>query len=606
MESVPRIETPVTPEKSRDVLYFETLTAQRDVFSSHYALNKLRKGKRVEEMSESDLEDYKAVKAEYNKRQDLFLASLNNLSPEDDKKVAGLISLTKVEIELSKLERPAEVKTEATPAPAITPDSFDQAIVEVPTTPTPEEIVGETRIHPEESVKSDQTKKLEDILAEKYKILHQEVSVIDRRPLEEEIRALEAELETEKQRPKAELLERQEAETNPDRPAPRGFMQRVRDSYEKVKDAIMGSNRISGGSESVESRMSPLGLRHQPLTTPEVPRESAETIQPEVAPQQPEKATTGEPRQEREPRKASVWSWLKERGKGVLTFGLWEFHQAERFRSQTKEVANDTDALVTLIQQERNLSLEEAEKEAWETVEELKKNNLDISASEFYQANKDITERKRKENNDEIEYIIKNAGNELVDRLAKYRGFKGEDVLTVENKLAFEADLRGELNKMRDGAMRKDFVNFAKLMRRNLDREWWLRYVWGTTEALWGFMGVMFVTAKIEAIAAAKLLAAEKAAGAVKSGTGAIEQMFTQKMHENIWTTLKEMARNSPQHLNLDNSTLQELSQKVLDSNGMFEKEWVSQAVEGLRSSRVLPEGLPIKIPLEVLKVLGF
>ena len=66
------------------------------------------------------------------------------------------------------------------------------------------------------------------------------------------------------------------------------------------------------------------------------------------------------------------------------------------------------------------------------------------------------------------------------------------------------------------------------------------------------------------------------------------------------------MAQNGPQHLNLDNSTLQELSQKVLDGNNMYEQEWVSQAAEGLRSSRALPEGLPINIPLDVMKVLGY
>ena len=66
------------------------------------------------------------------------------------------------------------------------------------------------------------------------------------------------------------------------------------------------------------------------------------------------------------------------------------------------------------------------------------------------------------------------------------------------------------------------------------------------------------------------------------------------------------MAQNGPQHLNLDSQTLTDLSQKVLDSNGMFESEWVNGVVEGLKSSRTLPEGMPIKIPVEVLKVLGY
>ena len=585
MESVPRIETPVTPEKSRDVLYFETLTAQRDVFSSHYALNKLRKGKRVEEMSESDLEDYKAVKAEYNKRQDLFLASLSNLSPEDDKKVAELTGLTKVEIELSKLQRSAEVKTEATPAPGITPDMYDEPAVEVPVAPTPEDVVGEARIHHPEVVAEPQV----EIPARDMtlKEINQKIAFAKRQTI-----GLKGENAEYWEAQKAQLLERQEAEANPDRPAPRGFMQRARDAFEKAKDAIMGSNRISGGSESVESRMSPLGLRHQPLTTPEVPRESAETVQPEVAPQQPEKATTGEPRQEREPRKASVWSWLKERGKGVLTFGLWEFHQAERFRSQTKEVANEAKALATLLQQERNLSLEEAEKEAWETVEELKKNNLDISASEFYQANKDITERKRKENNVEIEYIIKTAREALHTKLGigkgafkEYRGWAGNDILTLENKLAFEADLRGELNKIRDGAMRKDFINFAKLIRRNLDQGWWVRYVWGTAEAIWGFVGVQILMLKWEAIQAAKLLATEKAAiGGAEAGITAAQESLMGHLQHSIWQDLANSGVPTEQ--------LPDLVKQVLNSNTLSDR--ILEGVRGGLDAWKLPSNFVI------------
>lgn len=603
MERIPPVEQSTTPEKSRDELYFNTLIAQRDVFSSHYTLNQLRKGRKVEQMSDTEIEDYKSVKKEYENRRDLFLASLSNLNKEDDKKISELTSLAKVEIELSKLEKPAEVKNESTPAPAITPDSFDQPGVEAPVSPqTAEEIVGKTRIHPEEpSVvepqveKSDRTKEIERILAEKYRILYQEVSVIDRRALEEEIRALEAEKNTSE----AELLERQDAEANPDRSAPKGFMQRVRDSFGRAKEAFMGSNRISGGSESVESRMSPLGLRHQPLTQ-EPTRDSVKTVRPEVSQPRPAQPEVGPQQSEKEPKKPSVWGWLKERGKGVWNFGIWEFHQAERFRSKTKEVANETKTLATLIQQERNLSLEEAEKEAWETVEELKRNNLDISAPEFYQANRDITERKGKENDDEIEYIIKNSGNELVDKLAKYRGEAGQDVLTLENKAKFEADLRRELNKRRDGALRKDFVGFAKIMRRNLDENWNWRYVWGAAEATLGFIGVKYLVMKIEQAALAKLLAAEKATGVAGSG---VEQIVTQAMNENVWNTLKEMAQQNG--INLNPAELKELSQRVLDFNGMFEQEWISNASEALRSSRTLPQGFPIQIPPDVMSFLG-
>lgn len=594
MERMSSAERPITPEKSRDELYFETLKSKRDVLSSHYTMNKLRKGRKVAEMSEADMEDYKLVKKEYDKRRESFLASLGNLSPEGDKNISELTSLSKVEIELSKLERPVETGAGVV-APAITPDSFGQPGVETPVSPqTPEQVVGETRIHPEGSANAEEFVSPDDAESPDRDTTMDEVDRMLKYS-QDTARPLETAYWQSK---KAELLERQEAEANSDRPAPRGFLQRVKDSFNRAKESFMGANRISGGSETVESRMSPLGLRKEAKESLSSGELSGST-QPKAVPQQ-EKVFAGEPRQEREPKKPSGWGWLKERGKGIWNFGIWEFHQAEKFRTKTKEAANDVKALATLIQQERNLSLEEAEKEAWETVEELKKNNLDISASEFYQANKDITERKKKENDDEVEYIIKNAGNDLVEKLAKYRGFSGEDVLTLENKLAFEADLRGELNKMRDGAMRKDFVNFSKLMRRNLDQGWWERYIWGATEAVWGFMGMMFITAKIEAVAAAKLLATEKAARVAGSG---VEQFVTQAMNENVWSTLKEMAQQNG--INLNPSELKELSQRVLDFNGMFEQEWVNSASEALRSSRTLPQGFPIQIPPDVMSLLG-
>ena len=103
------------------------------------------------------------------------------------------------------------------------------------------------------------------------------------------------------------------------------------------------------------------------------------------------------------------------------------------------------------------------------------------------------------------------------------------------------------------------------------------------------------------------MLSKEAAATVMTAGTEqATEQAFTQAMNENIWTTLKEMALNGPQNLNLDNTTLQELSQKVLDINKMYEPEWINNAIEGLKSSRILPQGMPIQIPPEVMKVLGF
>lgn len=103
----------IEKEKNRDKLYFDALMAQRDVFRFHKAMNKLRKFRKVTEMPENEIEDYKLAKKEYKKHVDLFLASLRNLNEEDDTKISELTSLSKVEAELSKLEKPVEVISSA-------------------------------------------------------------------------------------------------------------------------------------------------------------------------------------------------------------------------------------------------------------------------------------------------------------------------------------------------------------------------------------------------------------------------------------------------------------------------------------------------------------
>ena len=264
MENVPRVENPTTSEKSRDVSCFEALIAKRDVLSSHYTMNQLRKSRKIEEMSDAEIEDYKSVKTEYNKRRELFLASFGNLNEEDGQKVSELTSLTKVEIELSKLEKPVEagvgIETGAggvdtkTSAGGGGGEGNDQPVVGTPSRQVAEDIAGETLInHEEPAVDAGAEAGVSPGEAESPD-RGTTMDEVDRmlRYSQDTARPLEIAYWESK---KAELIERQEAEANPDRPAPRGFLQRARDSYDRAKEAIMGANRISGGSETVESRM---------------------------------------------------------------------------------------------------------------------------------------------------------------------------------------------------------------------------------------------------------------------------------------------------------------------------------------------------------------
>ena len=411
-----------TPEKSAEELCLETLKLKRDLLSSHYALNSLRRAldKRVKQMTDeefkSDLEvsNYKKVADEYNRRRRIFLESFDSLSEADREKITELTSLTKIEIELSS-RKSAVVEPEVKPEKEIS----EQQVVE----------------KPEREITLEEAERMLKYSKDTGRVL--------------ELAYWESK--------RAELLERQDAEANPYRTAPKGFTQRVRDSY--------------------DSRMSPLGLRKEAM-------EALSSDQPE----------TGDVSLEtKDSRQWTVKGWLAERGKGILSAGIWEVRQAWRFQKGTKLAADDLEALSAGINIE---NADEAQEKANEILRIMRENNITtVTAPEFVGIAKNVTYEKAAENNDRIEYIIKNAIDTFKERVAKYRGqATAETVLTPENIKEVENDLRMQLNKFRDGATMEDVKNFAKVMRDNMDKRWWLRYVYAPLEAsLLGYLGYTYL-----------------------------------------------------------------------------------------------------------------
>ncbi len=575
-EQITPQEQILTPEKSAEELYLDALEKKRDTLLAFHTMNSFRRGKEPGEMSPEEIEKYKTLREEWRSKKETSFGVWDTLTEDKQQEFAAMGSrLYDVQAKLTLLRKPKE---EVPASEAAVPPATEEVKEPAQKEPTQEEapVVLPESAEAEEKAEVEAEKESAQPVPEKPE------SALSLADVDDYIARLENSspqplLAIEAWKAKRnELKERQEAETNPDQTPPKGFMQRVRDVFDKTKESVMGANRISGGSETVESRMNSLGLR-------EIPSTSEAAAQPEAEPKMPTK-----------------WGWFKERAKGVWNFGIWEFHQAERFRSKTREVANEAKALATLIQEERDMTPEAAEKEAWEIVDELKSKGLDISAPEFYQVSSEISEEKRKKNDEEREYIVMTASNRLLDELPKYRGEAGQDVLTEENKLKFQADLRMQLDKLRDGFMKQYTVDLAEVMRRNLDENWWRRYIWGTAEAALGFAGVKFLTVK-----AADWWAAAKMAKAAE-GAEAAKDFVMQGMNENVWHTLDQMAQNGPKHLNLDPVELKSLAQKVLETNGMFEPEWTNSLTEGLRNSRALPQGLPLKIPTEVMAFLGY
>lgn len=479
-ERLTQQERPVTPEKSREELYADTLRLKRDVLSSHYAMNSLRRNinERIDQIpddrfaDDEEVKQYEAVKQEYDRRRKFFLDSLGQLSEQDNQKVSEFTSLTKVEVELSSISRQA-TREGAGGAPAAEASGREEAEKELFTqtvAETPEREISleeaERKLEQEKGAKhqlgavywetkiaelqerqkaeadakrrddiNKKIKELEDTLAEKYRILHQEVSVIDRRPLEEEVRTLEGE----KSRLEKEL-------ESPEGKVGKSWGDRIRSVFGRRKAEVVGAE------ETEKTGPKPEGSKQW-----------------------------------------TVLGWLAERGKGILSAGIWEVRQAWRFQRGTKLAASDAEAISTLINIE---NADEAQEKANEILQIMRENSITtVTAPEFLDIAKKVTYEKAAENNDRINHIIKTSIETLKERVAKYRGqATAETVLTPENIKAVENELKMQLNQFRDGATMKDVKNFARVMRDNMDKHWWLRYIYAPLEAsLLGYLGYHYL-----------------------------------------------------------------------------------------------------------------
>ena len=125
METAQRQTPESQVEKTKEKLYLEALIAKRDLYSSHYAMNTLRRSidKRIESLdgeqlkNDPEVQKYELVRSEYQRRKDLFNSSLESMDIGDAAKMASLTNLTAVEVELSMLEALTGNKDDITSVP---------------------------------------------------------------------------------------------------------------------------------------------------------------------------------------------------------------------------------------------------------------------------------------------------------------------------------------------------------------------------------------------------------------------------------------------------------------------------------------------------------
>jgi hypothetical protein len=247
-----------------------------------------------------------------------------------------------------------------------------------------------------------------------------------------------------------------------------------------------------------------------------------------------------------------VWGFVKERAKGFGTFGLWEIKEAEVMRRGTKNTDEEIKAISQSIQQEEGLNEEEALKEATDIQEVLGRS---ATAESYEQISNIITGNKSEQNNkiekDIVDYAVEQLGKRLESRpiIANYRSVHGgEKVMTQENIDALRAELSAELKKLRNGQIRKDRLNYASLMRKNLDPKWWYRYIYGPAEVVLLGIGFKFLLTK---------LAAEKA-GVVAGKTGG-EKVAEVALKDTVWGEAKrQLVHNGI--LNPTNTQIQQVA----------------------------------------------
>ena len=337
---------------------------------------------------------------------------------------------------------------------------------------------------------------------------------------------------------------------------------------------------------------------------------------PSLGPEFQNRATVAH--QEAKGRIQKVGGWFKERLKGFLTLGFTEFKQARNFKKATERGGDEIKSMVNRIQETHNLSLSASEEYVYAIDKMLEEQGLiqrdvqgrvrrDITPDEYWDTVDFVTAKRIRKNDETIKKIVDIEINNLRERLkdGKWNSYKtantGESVFVSEKLEKMRAELTVKLKEMQNGQARKDEVGFAKIIRTNLDKNWWARRIYGTADVLvWlsllGAGALNWLGGKGVAGSAA---ATERVVDHVKSSGG----LDGVQIRENPWNTLKEVAHV----LGLNPTDAQmEAGTKILDAdNGIYEPDWNTGDTTGLVSSRTLPKTFIFKISQAALRAVG-
>jgi len=310
--------------------------------------------------------------------------------------------------------------------------------------------------------------------------------------------------------------------------------------------------------------------------------------------------------------------------------GGLEYYHAEKFRRHTFGAADTATAFATQVEvdtafpyprRDMIADTDKAQEYANKLVEEsaatgedikvidgrLSDANRDYWASIYREAIRsgadfeEVEKARRKENDGYIERTIGYTMERILEGLKKYKNQFGENVLTPEKLAQVEDEVRKTLVSIREAGAGSSFEEVKKRMRDTLDSKWWSRYVYGAIETLLWIGGIGYIALSSEV---GPLPPLPKGPGLpmpdklpVRTPPEFVD-MWT-RMTDNIWNTI-EINSKVP----LTDSQLVDASKQVLNFNQMYEPEWTSKILDSV-SSRSLPQGQMLRIPFEVLRMMG-
>lgn len=179
------------------------------------------------------------------------------------------------------------------------------------------------------------------------------------------------------------------------------------------------------------------------------------------------------------------WGWVKDRLKGLGTFGIAEFHAADTFRRETREGARRLESAAREgVRRTRYLASEEAADEGARMQERLEqvpdREAVGLEAYDIISA--EVTAEKEAENRKFVEELLDVELDRLQSTLGSARGAAGRPV-SEESFALLRQGLQNELLARERGVFEAEQRAIAQAIRERVDPQYWFRYVYGSLES---------------------------------------------------------------------------------------------------------------------------